>query len=303
MGNLRIIALVALFSFSFMTSCEMDLFDGEDDDSNLVAKFSDTIGPIQVEEIVYGHWKGTNHIQGISFDQNILYIATTKQLLMYSMDKNNFIEEQQCNGLLGENCNSFHFGDPAFNDGDFWVPLSISKYWKRDYSCAQNKLLQFKEGTIEGINNPTSYPLDYPGHIGAVEILNDKVYVAGKDINTDWPHDDNCHEDQIIYVYNKEDLIENACNVHYDVLSFKAHGKNGIQNLAVFDQENLLVTAYKCEDDPDNYVYLLNIATGAHTIYRYENWAYGVAKNDNGLLYFCEDNRNTSVIKINAIAP
>ncbi len=303
MKNSRIIALTALFCFSFMTSCEMDLFDGEDDDFNLVAKFDDSIGPIEIEEIINGNWNGTNHSQGICFNESILFISSTKQLITYSMDKEKVIAEQSCHELSGEICKAFHYGDPAFYEGDLWVPLSTSKSWKRDYYCTQNKLLKFEEGIIEGLNNPTLYLLDFPGHVGAMEILNDKVYVAGKDINREWPHDDNCHEEQIIYVYNLEDLIENACNVHDAVLSFEAHGKNGIQNLAKFNQDHLLVTTYKCEDDPNNYVYLLNIETGTHTIYRHENWGYGVAKNDNGLLYFSEDNRNTSAININAIFP
>lgn len=303
MKNSQIIVLISLFCYLLMTSCEMDLFDGEDDDINLVAKFSDTIGPIEIEEIVNGSWKGTNHIQGICFGQNTLFISSTKQLIKYSMDKEKVIEEQLCHELLGEDCKAFHYGDPAFYEGDLWVPLSTSKTWKRDYYCTQNKLLKFEKGSIEGVDKPTIYLLDFPGHLGAVEIINDKVYVAGKNINKKWPHDDSCHEEQIIYVYNLENLIENACNVHDALLSFEAHGKNGIQSLAKFNQDHLLLSAYKCEDDPNNYVYLLNIETGTHTIFRHENWAYGLAKNDNGLLYFCEDNRSTSLIKINAVFP
>lgn len=303
MKNSRNIVLFSIFCFSFMTSCEMDLFDGEDDDVNLVAKFNESIGPIAVDEIVTGNWNGANHIQGICFDENTLFISSTKQLITYSMDKEEVIREQRCNEFLGEKCRAFHYGDPAFYEDDLWVPLSTAKTWKRDYNCAENKLLKFEGGIIEGVDKPTYYLLDFPGHIGAVELLKGKVYVAGKDINNDWPHDDNCHEEQIIYVYNIEDLKENECNVHHDLLRFEAHGRNGIQNLAVFDEGNLLVTAYKCEDDPDNYVYVLDIETGTHSLYRKENWGYGVAKNDNGMLYFCEDNRNTSTIMIYAIFP
>ncbi|MBD0849381.1 hypothetical protein [Maribacter arenosus] len=299
----RIIALLVLFCTAFMISCDLDLFDGEDDDINLVAKFNDRIGPLEIEEIVYGNWKGTNHIQGICFDQNTLFISNTKQLITYSKDKEKVIAEQRCHELSGEECKAFHYGDPAFYKSDLWVPLSTSKKWKEDYYCHQNKLLKFEEGIIQGVHMPKIYLLDFPGHVGAVEILNDKVYVAGKDINTDWPHDDNCHEEQIIYVYNLENLVENTCNLHNDVLSFTAHGKNGIQNLAEFGSNSLLVTAYKCEDDPSDYVYLLDLETGVHTLYRPDNWAYGVAMNDNGMLYFCEDNRNTSAITINAIVP
>ena len=54
---------------------------------------------------------------------------------------------------------------------------------------------------------------------------------------------------------------------------------------------------------PKNYVYILNIETGTHIVYRKDNWGYGVAKNDNGMFYFCEDNRNSSAIMINAILP
>ncbi|MGB5438011.1 MAG: hypothetical protein WBM98_19105 [Maribacter sp.] len=303
MKNSQIIPLIPLFSLFLMVSCEMDLFDGEDDDVNLVAKFNDNIGPIEVEEIVYGNWKGSNHIQGICFDENTLFVSATKQLIKYSMDKEIVISEQNCHEMLGEECNAFHYGDLAFYAGDLWVPLCTSKSWKKDYTCSQNKLLKFEEGVIDGIKRPTSYFLDFPGHIGALEILDDKIYVAGKDINTEWPHDDNCHEEQIIYVYAIENLIENGCNVHQDVIRFEAHGRNGIQNLAEFSQDNLLITTYKCEDDPDNYVYLLNIVTGTNTFYRNENWEYGVAKNVNGLLYFSEDNRNTSAIILNAIYP
>ncbi len=303
MKNSRIAVLISIFCFAFMESCDLDLFDGDDDDIHLAAKFGDTIGPIEVTEIVHGGWKGSNHIQGICFDENTLYISSTKQLTIYSMDMEKVISEQRCLDLLNDNCEAFHYGDPAFNEGDLWVPLSTSKSWKGEYYCTQNKLLKYEEGSIEGVNDPAFYLLDFPGHIGAVEIINDKVYVAGKNVDNNWPHDDNCHEEQVVYVYTIEDLIENRCNVHHSVLRFNAHGKNGIQNLAAFDQDNLLVTAYKCEDDPTNYVYLLNIASGKHQLYRKENWGYGVAKNDNGLLYFCEDNRNTSTIIINAVLP
>ena len=298
----RIITLSSLLCFSLITSCDMDLFDGEDDDIDLVAKYKDGIGPIEVDEILNGNWKGTNHSQGICFNGNSLFISSTKQLITYSMEKEKVVGEQKCYELLNEDCKSFHYGDPAFYKGDLWVPLSTSKTWKRDFSCSQNKLLKFEEGLIDR-GEPTIYELDFPGHVGAVEIMNNMVYVAGKDINMDWPHDDNCHEEQIIYIYNLADLIENVCNVHNAVLSFEAHGRNGIQNLAEFDQDILLVTAYKCEDDANNYVYSLNVVTGIPTLYRNENWGYGVAKNDNGMLYFCEDNRNTSAIKINAIYP
>ena len=303
MKNSRIIPLLLLFWFSMMISCDIDLFDGEDDDIQLTAKFNDIIGPIEVTEIVYGSWRGTNHIQGICFDENTLYISSTKQLTRYSMIKERIVEEQECHDLADNKCEPFHYGDPAFYEGDLWVPLSTSKTWKKDYYCTQNKLIIFEDGVLEGIVEPTFYLLDFPGHIGAVEILNDKLYVGGKNINDEWPHDDNCHEEQLIYVYNIEDLNVNTCNVHNEIIRFAAHGKNGIQNLAVFDPVNLLVTAYKCEDDPTNYVYLLNLETGNHRLYRQENWGYGVALNSNGILYFCEDNRNTSTIKINGILP
>lgn len=302
MKHSRLIALFLLSFFLCTTSCDIDLFDGEDD-NNLTAKYSDRIGPLVVEKIVYGSWKGTNHVQGICFGQNTLYISSTKQLTSYSMGDERIIAEQRCDGLVEEKCKAFHYGDPAFYEGDLWVPLSSSKSWKRKYYCTQNKLLKFEDAKISGINDPTYYLLDFPGHIGAVEILNDKVYVAGKNIDNNWPHDDNCHEKQFIYVYDLKDLTKNICNVHLDVIGIDAHGKNGIQNLASFDQDNLLVTAYKCEDDPTDYVYMLNIETGKHRLYREENWGYGVAKNDNGLLYFCQDNRNTKTIDINAVFP
>ena len=295
------LSIFPLFIFEF---CDLEILNDEAKREVLLSiQYDDVIGPLVIKDIVYNGFRGSNHLQGMSFDANTLYLSNTKQLLSYDLVKRKVFEGQSCKDMAPMSCKAFHFGDPSFYDGSLWVPLSTAKAWEREVTCTLNKVLLYPEGNIDKESVPISYFLDYPGHIGAMEIMDGKLFVSGKNIDSTWPHDDNCHKDQLVYIYTIEDLKVNICNVHSGLIKFKANGRNGIQNLARFDDSHLLVSTYKCEDDPNYYVYRLNVENGAVSLFQNENWPYGIALSDSGLLYFGKDNRKSTNIYVFGLNP
>lgn len=261
------------------------------------------IAPIQVDEIVLAYWQDKNHLQGIAFSENSIFVANSKQVLEYDLEDQEIIQELKCTDFPGDYCTHSHYGDIAYADQDLWIAFHTGG-WLAEYSCAKNQLLKFREGKLDPAIAPEVYLLDYPGHIGAVEVIGDQVYVAGKDIAPDWSKELGCHEVLLIYQYDLQTLQDSAtvaCNMHSAAISMDGFGQDGIQVLSQRKEDHLLVAPYPCKkEDNINRVYEIDLSDGLFTtsIFQNQNWAYGIAVDAQQRLFYALDNRYKSKLTI-----
>lgn len=259
---------------------------------------NNSISPISIDDIELGFWQDENHIQGISFLEDALIISNTKQLIKYDLKLGQVVEEKKCSDLEDEDCNSFHYGDISSYENDLWVAYSKAPIWNENIDCFNNQLLKYNSSVIDEESPSVVFPLDYPGHIGAVEIVQGKAYVSGKNIDSNWSPKNTCHEKLVIYVYNINELEEGQCNTHSESIIINKKGKYGVQVLSLYDSNTLLICPYRCYSNDSDYVYSYDLLTNKVSLFQELNWGYGVAKDTEGRIHFARNNSNSSVIII-----
>lgn len=293
-------ALAGVFLAVGITSCSEDSTCPQDSDCPVVTD-PETIGPIYVEEIVGGYWQDNNHAQGICFIDNALVVSCSKQLIKWNLEVNGIVDERRCSDIPAGCEDGFHYGDISEGLGDLWVAYHEGP-WEEDIDCSLNRVARFKNGVIDELASPVIYYVDYQGHIGALEVVEDKLYVSGKFIPNGYASADTCFNPLVIYVYDIDDLGDSSevgCNSHSDEILVEADGKWGTQALARLGNDYLLVAPYRCTTDAENRVYQVSLTDGYPvSVYSHRNWGYGFTVTESGDVYVCEDNRYDDVFLV-----
>ena len=259
----------------------------------------EVIGPIFISEIEGGFWQNSNHTQGICFTDNSLIVSCTKQLIKWNFDLNGVVDERRCSYISAGCGDNFHYGDVATGVGDLWVAYHEGD-WESNINCNLNRVARFENEIINEQYTPLIYYVDYQGHIGAIEVIGDKLYISGKYIPVSY-NGEECFNPLIIYVYDIDDLVEPpTCNVHENVIAVNQNGRWGVQAMSSSNDGSLVVAPYKCPNDENSFVYKVSLTDGFFTtsIFANENWGYGFDIKENGGIYFCEDNRNEEVFYV-----
>jgi len=261
------------------------------------------IDPIKVDDIIYGYWQDKNHLQGFAFTEESIFMACSRQIIEYDFSRQEVIQELKCTDFPGDYCTHSHYGDIAYSEQDLWIAFHTGG-WQKEYACAKNQLLRFRGGTLDPNISPEVYLLDYPGHIGAVEVIEDQIYISGKYIAPDWNPTVGCQKTLLVYQYEFSALQDStiaSCNTHSKAIFVDGKGQDGTQVLAKRDKDHLLVAAYPCKNEDNiNRVYEIDLSDENFTsrIFQNENWAYGVALSPQNKLFYGEDNRYFSTIFI-----